>query len=254
MRTFITTALVLLALAATERSQAQVMAQNRALIIVSELDSTGIPELAPLYATLENLTNGLPNLLIVDNSYREIHTLRNANATLAQFRTLSRQLAMRPEISAIDVFMVLHGRDNKLKFADGTVEMPDLVEFMNQATNGAQQVIVNRTKRKFRVMYNTSCFGASHRAAFRAVGFDVASGSIGVNANSELEYPSFLAMWNLNSTFGQALAPTNTAVALAAADGPLVATGLLLNNFLKNVNSRKLISGNANIRITTPAQ
>ncbi len=244
---------IVIALAVEAHAQ-PILAPSRALIIVNELDSTGIPELAPLYTLLENLTNGLPNLPVVNSGYREIHSLRNNNATLAQFRTLARQLASRPEIRAIDVFMVLHGKPGELKFRDGTVEMSEMVEFMNNAGSVAEQVVVTRTKRKLRMLYNTSCFGASHRTALRNIGFDVVSGSIGVNANAEVEYPSFLALWNLNSTFNQALAPTNTPPALALTDGPLVASGVLLNNFLKNVNSRKVISGNANVRISTPAQ
>lgn len=252
MKTFLMSAVLILGFAVT--SQAQVPADARALIIVSELDSTGIQELAPLYSTLESLTNALPNLPIVRNSYHEIRTLRNSSATLASFRSMARQLAMRNDIQTIDVFMVLHGKPSKLKFADGTVEMTDLTNFMLEAANPAEQFIVNRMKKKFRVMYNTSCFGASHRSAFMQIGFDVASGSIGVNANSEAEYPSFLALWNTGHTFEQSLAPTNSAAALLVTDGPLVASGNLLNNFLKKVNSKKLISGNENVRIGTPAQ
>lgn len=233
---------------------AAVPASRRALIIVNELDSTGIQELAPLYSTLETLTIALPTLPVVRNNYGTIRVLRNQNATLANFRANARALALNPNIDAIDVILALHGKDRKLKWSDGTVNMEDTVAFMNAAGNATEAQIRTTVRRKLRMVYNTSCFGASHRSMLLTIGFDAVVGSIGVNANSEVEYPSFLAQWNLGQTFGASFAATNTPVALAATDGPLVATGNLFNNFLKHVNSKKVFGGNVNIRIHSNPQ
>lgn len=232
----------------------QVGPQNRALIIVDEIDTGVIPELKPLYTSLENLTIQLPHMPILINAYHEIHTLRDGDATLTRFRQVARQLAMRSDIHAIDVFMVLHGSPGALSWKDGIVHMDDMLAYMTEVHNVAEQVIVSHMKKKFRLLYNTACFGATHRADFLRMGFDATDGAIGVNANSEVEYPSFLPLWTSGLvSFAEALAPTNNDAALAAADGPLVATGMLMNNFLKKVNSRKLLSGETNVHITTPA-
>jgi hypothetical protein len=241
--------LFLLLIVTTTQAFAAVPASRRALIIINELDSTGIQELAPLYSTLETLTIGLPALPVIRNNYGVLRVLRNSSATLAMFRATARQLAANPNIDAIDVILALHGKDRKLKWADGSVNMEDTVAFMNAAGNASEFQIRSAVRRKLRMVYNTSCFGASHRSMLLTIGFDAVVGSIGVNANAEAEYPNFLAQWNLGQTFGGSFAATNTPVALAVTDGPLVATGRLLNNFLKNVNSRKVFAGNVNIRI-----
>lgn len=252
MKTLLTALLLLATFSAS--ADAAVPAARRALIIVNELDSTGIQEIAPLYSTLEHLTIGLPTLPVVRNNYAVIRVLRNGNATLATFRATARSLAVNPNIDAIDVILALHGRDQRLKWADATVNMQNTVAFMNTANSAAEASVMNTLRRKFRIIYNTSCFGASHRTALRAIGFDAVVGSIGVNANAEAEYPAFLAAWNLGSSFGNAFAVTNTPAALAVTDGPLVAAGIAFNNFLKNVNSKKLFSGNTNITINSNPQ
>ena len=232
------------------QAQAQVPASARGLIIITELDSTGIPEISGLYRTLEDLTIGIPTLPGIRNSYADIVTLRNGTATMAHLRHQMRRMAARNDIRAIDVILALHGADNKLRFRDEAVTMQNMQTFMNEGT----PEVVARTKGKLRLIYNTSCFGASHRAAFRNIGFDVVIGSVGVNANSEVEYPSFLGLWNSNNSVAASMIPSNNPVTLAVTDGPLVATGNFLNNFLKKVNSKKLFSGNTAIRISTPAQ
>jgi hypothetical protein len=236
------------------QSFAAVPSSRRALLIVTELNSTGIKELAPLYSTLETLTTGLPNLPVVRNNYGTIRVLRNNNATLANFRAQARSLALNPNIDAIDVILALHGQERKLTWSDGAVDMEDTVAFMNAANNVAEGSVRTSVRRKLRMVYNTSCFGASHRSMLLSIGFDAVVGSIGVNANAEAEYPSFLALWNLGQTFGASFGPTNTAPALALTDGPLIATGNLFNNFLKQVNSRKVFGGNTALTINSNAQ
>lgn len=231
--------------------QAAVRAQERVLIILTDLDTHGIPELAPLYSTLEEVGIGLPRLPILRDNYREIHVLRNQRATLANFKALSLALANRPEIEAIDVFLMLHGLDGRLAFADRRYNMADMQSFMTSARNATEEARITTMKRKFRLMYNTSCFGSSHRSAFRNMGFDVVVGSIAVNANSEAEYPSFLALWNGGARLQDAFVPTNNPAALVVTDGPLVTAGRFMNNFLRHVNSRKVFSGNTAITINT---
>lgn len=243
---------VMLGAAAT--AQAAVPAQNRVLVIVTDLDTHGVQELAPLYTALEDIGSTLPQMPILRNQYREIHVLRNNRATLADFRSLALSLSSRSEVRAIDVFLMLHGQTDRLVFADRSYNMEQMTSFMNTRRDVREAARVLVMQKKFRLMYNTSCFGASHRAAFRKIGFDAVVGSIAVNANSEVEFPSFLALWNVGARLTDAFAPTNNAVALAAADGPLRATGQIFNNFLKHIDSRKVFSGNTAMTINTDAQ
>lgn len=236
-------AILVAGLLGTSTADAAVGRQSRVLIILTDLDTHGFPELAPLYQTLENIGVGLPNLPVIRDNYLEIHTLQNQAATLARFRSLAERLAMRSEVKAIDVILMLHGGAERLYFANGGVDVADMAEYMTRTTDSASVERVRQMKKKFRMMYNTSCFGSSHRSAFRSVGFDAVAGSIGVNANSEAEFPSFLALWNSGVGFEAAFAPTNNDVALAMTDGPLRTAGEWGRNFLARVNSKKRFSG-----------
>lgn len=253
IKTFILALLLVLGLASWAEA-ATLTKSERVLVIVTDLDTHGIPELAPLYATLEDIGIGLPQLPILKNAYREIHVLRNANATLAKFRSKLRQLGSRPEIKAIDTFLMLHGLANELVFADGRVTTAEMVEFMAHAPTAAERVQRIMTRKKLRIMYNTSCFGSSHRNEFLQMGYKAVSGSVKVNANAGVEYPSFLGLWTAGATFEESFLPSNNPTALAMADGPLVAAGTLANNFLKHVDSRKILDGDLGIRINTDAR
>jgi hypothetical protein len=87
------------------------------------------------------------------------------------------------------------------------------------------------------------------------MGFDTSIGSKKVNANSEVEYPSFLGLWKVNGTVDVALLPTNNPVAIAAHDSPIRFAGQMSgNSMLQQVDSQKVIAGNKNLRITTTPQ
>lgn len=244
-------AAIALALCAPGLSQAVVRPQDRALIIITELDTGGLRELAPLYSALEDIGAGLPRLPILRQQYREIHVLKDRDATTQKFKAMGLHLASRPEIKAIDVFVMLHGLTNRLLFANGTITPDRLAQFMTTSTNTREARLVLEMKKKFRLLYNTSCFGASHRAGFRQMGFDVVVGSIAVNANAEVEYPSFLTLWNAGANIRDSFAPSNNSVALAAADGPLRLAGQFGNNFLRHIDSRKVFSGDVLMTINS---
>lgn len=231
-----------------------VSARERALVIVTDLDTHGASDLRDLYRILEDIGVGLPNLPIIRDTYKEIVVLRNQRATLADFKETMRSLAVRQDILAIDAFVMLHGSPGKLHFADQSWEVSEMVTRFNMATTPQERVARIFVKKKARLVYNTSCFGKSHNQAFLDMGFAVSVGSKGVNANSEVEYPSFLALWTTGSTVEQALAPTNSDFAIGLADGPILAYANAANKpNLKKTNSKKVILGNEDIRITSSA-
>jgi hypothetical protein len=102
-------------------------------------------------------------------------------------------------------------------------------------------------------MYNLSCFGKSHQQELFKMGFDAVVGSQAVNANAEIEYPSFLSRWTRGLSVQRSLAPANTRAALYLADEPLRKIGRAQNNFLKKVNSKKSVFGNSRININSPS-
>lgn len=240
----------LLAICTVATARADVTKSQRALVVVTELDRQGAPELRDLYRGLESATIDFPRALLA-NQYAVVRILNNNLASKDAFRQTLRGLGANPNIHAIDVILALHGATNRLSFVDGAMDTESLSDFFDVRNNPQNLALTNLTKNKLRLMYSTACFGRSHIDDWLAVGFDAVIGAHGVNANSEAEYPSMLTQWASGQTAFNALAPTNNDIALAATDGPLVATGHLLNNFLARVNSRKAFGGLHSVKINS---
>lgn len=224
-----------------ESAKAAVAKESRVLVVVSELDSRGARELEPLYAALEHLTQFMVHGLLGDK-YQRIEVLANRDATFANFKSTLRDIALEPEVQAIDVILSLHGNPGELAFDDQTWDTGTMETRFLMAPTIRDRFIVQRMKKKLRMLYNLSCFGSSHRQNFINMGFDVVNGSINVNANSEVEYAPALLAWKVGVGFKDSFIASNNDAALLAADAPIRAIGTLQNNSLKNTNSRKVFS------------
>jgi hypothetical protein len=243
----------LLVLGITQNAQAAVGRHNRALVVVSELDTHGSRELRPLYASLEQLTQfSVAGLL--RNDYRQIETLANRDATFANFKRTLKELALDSNIHAIDVILSLHGSPGELVFEDQTWSTATMERRFLMAVTRAEQAEMIVLKKKLRMMYNLSCFGSSHRQNFINMGFDMVNGSINVNANSEVEFVPALLAWKTGIGFRDSFAASNNDAALFAADEPIRLMGRLQNNSLKSTNSKKLFSGTFNNKISSDAR
>ena len=104
---------------------------------------------------------------------------------------------------------------------------------------------VERTTGGFRV--------ATHRGEWRDAGFEAASGSTGIYADSATSYPAFLAAWAIGAKFSDAVAAANNADPLRASDN---AARVWFNSQGKpekanQVNSHRVISGNGDLKIGT---
>jgi hypothetical protein len=93
------------------------------------------------------------------------------------------------------------------------------------------------------VVYNTSCFGASHADNLIGAGFKAAAGAAKVNANSPTEYPAVLAMWAAGASFS---------TAITTGDNP--STRKHLDAIAKQakfspVDSQKSVQGNGSLTI-----
>ena len=138
----------------------------------------------------------------------------------------------------------LHGATNKVYFREGGVEMSSLLTQMTSPSASMSAAQITTMKRKLRMIYNLSCFGQSHNNEFRSMGFDVSVGSVGVNANSEVEYASVLTQWSFNWKFIDTFNATNNDVALAITDQPVRAAGI-------PANSKKMFAGLTSLTISS---
>ncbi len=243
MNTLKTLALGLALLTSTVSVHARVDKQDRVLVVVSELQEHGPQNLRNLYAIIENLTSDSTRLILGDD-YRRIHFLKRSQATVANFKNLIQTLSKDNTIKAIDLIFSLHGSDEKVAFHEGSLSMSSLVSQMTAVSASMNAAQVATMKRKLRVVYNLSCFGRSHNDNFIAMGFDVSVGSRGINANSEVEYPSVLGAWQFGSQFSAAFALTNTDVTVAASDAPIRLVGIA-------ADSKKFIRGQGSMNINS---
>jgi hypothetical protein len=224
-------------------AMAKVAAKERALIVISELDSSGIRELQPLYTTLEHLTQ-IAVHRVLGEEYAEIEMLANNDATFDNFQKSISNLAGKGHIKAIDVILSLHGLKNYLVFKNRTMSVSEMEQrFLSSATE--------IEKKKLRIMYNLSCWGESHNASFIRMGFVASTGSVGVNANSEVEFIPALRAWRSGLSFQNAFAASNNWLALRVADEPVKFAGRRANNILRFTDSKKIFSGNTRIKISS---
>ncbi len=228
--------------------QIKVMAshENRVLLVIAELDARGIPAYQKIYKGIEDIAFLIPATFVnYGNTYREIHVLNNNNATAENFRNKLNELVEDKNTSTIDVIMSLHGRKQGLSFVDGSYSLEELRKILIYDNQ------INQTlyKNKLRLIYNLSCYGHYHSNLFLEMGFKTAIGSLAVNANGELEYPSFISRWSRGLSVQSSLAFAMQQAVLKLIDLPIKLLGLSQNNFLKNVNSKKIISGDSKIKI-----
>ncbi len=234
-----------------DQAAADVAKGNRVLVVVSELDSIVAPELQPLYAAIETLTRTSLDV-VIRGDYRQVVYLKNREATAERYAAVLQELAEQSGTHAIDTVMSVHGSSGRLHFDDRSVSMTTLERLVLPADMSAAKQATLR--RKLRMMYNLSCFGRSHNAGFRSMGYDIVAGSNGVNANAGVEFLPTMTNWKLGGRFTDGFAPTNNDAALLAVDGPLRAAGQWQRNALADTDSKKFFAGFNTIRIDTDAR
>jgi len=222
--------------------EAKVEKNERALVVISELDTNGLPEFEPLYTLLEYLTKVTVENMLRD-SYQEIHFLNNEEATAAKFKQTLKRLTSRDDLKALDVILSLHGNPDRLYFKDRSWGMSELEAEMLRSKSAADETQITVMKKKLRIMYNLSCYGSSHNKAFYNMGFDVSTGSIKVNANAEAEFIPFVSSWKKGKSFKRSFLASNNFISLYLADEPIRELGRRQNTMIKNTESKKLFYG-----------
>ena len=217
--------------------------EQRALIVVSQL-TQGIPENQQwLYRFIEAAGRSVTEITLKDDyapsHYRalldDIATTDNLTNTLAE-------VGAQDEILAIDLFILLHGSPDRLEFHNGSWYTPSM------ATTLAGLGLAS----KLRLVYSTACYGATHNDNFLQAGFKAAIGARGVNTNSAFELPMLLNLWALGKSVKDALRLGDKPATRRLADEAAKTYGRLGDlPWVKEVNSQKLLSGNAALTIET---
>jgi hypothetical protein len=226
--------------------------EDRILVVLSELDSTGAPELEQLYRALEDLTGHFVGALLQDK-YKKIITLKNGNATLANFKQTIYREAIKTDVKAIDVIMSVHGAPTKLALSEGTYTKEEMRDEMMRVNGKKEMVNKIFVKKKLRVLYNLACYGGRNMQIMKDMGFAAVNGARGVNANSEVELVPALTAWANGLSFKNSFAASNNPIALFASDAVLRETGRIAKNMLKDVDSEKLFDGEFNKTINSVA-
>jgi hypothetical protein len=217
--------------------------EQRALLLVSQL-TQGIPENQQwLYRFIEAAGRSVSEITLKDDyapdQYRalldDMATSDNLLATLAE-------LGARSDILAIDLLVLLHGSPDRLEFQDRSWFAPDM----------AAELAGLGISPKLRLIYSTACYGATHNDDFLQAGFKTAIGALKVNTNSAFELPMLLNLWALGKNIKDALRLGDKPATRKLADEAAKAFGRASDApWVKEVNSQKLLSGNAALTIET---
>lgn len=225
------------------QAYANIGIDQRAMIIISDLDTHGRDQLAPIYRIIEkNAVSQAKKHLA--NQYRYFVILDGKNATLENYKNILFTLSHKKEILAIDTIVGLHGNPDKLYFFEKSYATNVIsTEILNNETHAQSEIAL--LKSKLRMFYNLSCYGKSMNDDFFELGYKISIGSIAVNANAEIEYAYVLKKFALGETIEESFAHPNSDRMINLADKPV----RLLGGFLKDTNSKKEFLGDKKLTI-----
>ncbi len=205
------------------------------MLLVSNVSGTAT-KFKKLYQWLDSNAISLGKFL-TDRHYGRVSTLTGAQVTSSGFVTRVRVLAKASGSDALDVFLNVHGSARSLRFANGWTKMSTVRDQLGDLDLG----------HRFRLLYSTACYGAEHAPEFVAAGFRTASGAVGVNTNGPYDFPTQLTKWVRGDTYQDAVRAANNRVMLTFHDR------LARHAGFSNVDSKKLIFGTKQLRITSQA-
>lgn len=216
---------------------------NRELVqIIYLTNDTYVGAERLLYDFIELGSGGLVNSILA-NDYKMLHLIHGSNATLQKLKDTLIAAGSSSTTTAVDLIVCTHGSDDKLHFANGGFGTSDVRNILIG--------IDENIRKKFRMVFSTACFGETHNSMWRQVGFDCASGSEGIYADSEASLTPFLHAWETQKTFTEAIDIANRADVGRVADGLAKAFYRAQNlpNQANAVNSHRVVGGNGGLRI-----
>jgi hypothetical protein len=217
---------------------------QRALLIVNCLAEHGDSRFRRLYEYIETAGIVVAKRYL-RRSYGLITVIKDREATRLAFLSSMQSLLANTNFAAVDLFLELHGENDRVHFFDQWVSSDIIGRQLRQIPGNE----------RLRLVYNTSCFGDSHSPALIYGGFKVSVGSLKVNANAATEYPAFCRLWS-DHGLGRKRGLTVEKV-LRRADRNLsrLVQDKITSSYFKNVDSRKIIQGDGTVSIkSNPAQ
>jgi hypothetical protein len=212
---------------------------GRALLVVTALSCGGASALRPLHRLLDAGAALLGRWL--GRRYARVVVLRGGDVTRRALPAAVRLLSRSPGVSAIDVFLNVHGRLATLTLADAEVPVEVLAGALRRL--GAPAV-------KLRLLYSTACHAAHHAVAFREAGFRTCLGARCINASGAVETPLFLALWAGGLPAGRAIRIADHRAARGPADA-LARLVLRAVGEKGRVDSEKVLSGDDQVTIAS---
>jgi hypothetical protein len=213
--------------------------EKRVLLIVNCLAEHGDLRFRGLYEFIEKAGVEIA-FRYLGRHYRLISVLKEQEAGLGDFLWLLQKLTTDSNNLAVDLFFQLHGLKHRVCFFDRWVST-------NYLSRAVKEVV---KKDCLRLLYNTSCYGDSHSAAFLRAGFRVAVGALKVNASSATEYPLFCNNWK-GSSYSASRRALPVAEVLRKADRPLPRRiqDRIAGRYFKDVDSKKILRGDTLVQI-----
>lgn len=225
----------------TQTSVSAVNMDQRALLVVNNITQGGAVQLSFLYTALDNLFP-MATTAVLGNNYAVIQNLTGNNATFANFKQQLQVLGASSGITALDVFLLLHGLNGSLFFGNQNIPTSNI-------KNDLMGINLND---KLRWLYSLACFGASHAQDFIDGGFKVVEGALEVNANGTYDFPAQIRKWENGGTVEQAVNAGNNITMMRIHDTVAEATLAHLGmNY--SVNSMKIIRGIKSTTISSSA-
>jgi hypothetical protein len=207
---------------------------KRALVVITYLSSKNKFN---FYNFVES--SGITTIILfLEHHYSRIEILKDSTATKSAFLERLRQFSTDPQIQAIDVIIMLHGKKGKLLFYDDS--RPDnQVEVLTSKLK--EEIASQKAGSKLRLLYSTACYGDSHSKDFLEAGFSTSVGAKAINANSATEFPIVCELWGKGEKISKALYSGESGYEIF--DLIAKAAGF------EKANSNKDVEGKGNLRI-----
>jgi hypothetical protein len=212
--------------------------EKRILLVANCLAEHGDSRFRRLYQFIELAGVDLARRFLGAH-YREISALRDKEVTWSAFLERLQRISNTPEIEALDLFFQLHGERGRARFFDRWVSAVELGGEIRKVTSPGC----------LRLVYNLSCYGDSHSAAFLNAGFKTAIGALKVNTSAAVEYPLFCRLWP--GTGSSPRTPLVISEVLRRSDRPLprLAQDFIARRYFSDADSKKILKGNSTLTI-----
>lgn len=221
--------------------------QREAVLFVANLASASMEGYEKSFYEFVTFSAESVGLTFLRPNYRAVHVVKGTDATLAALTSKLNAAASNAAVKVVDLIFVTHGLNEQVAFADKRRSMDEVKQAIVTGLSASDRA-------KLRAVFSTACFGASHRDGWIAAGFNVASGSRGVYADSGTSFPAFLTAWAAGQSFSDAVKAANDSDPLRVQDKAAVNVMKSFgtpDKFVTDVDSVRVIKGNGDLKLST---